>query len=162
MGAGGIRGFNNKPLLPVLPGASTVRGFVTSTNIGDIVTRTSNKGVLAVGTTADLSDLMGFVAAVTSNTTPGSTVPFYVLPFGSKEEIEVKYSTLYSTAHPATTDIGKYVGFSNTTTVAGAKLDIDTLADGPGSTSGCWLRVNGYSTNRRMIYGVPNSTHILR
>jgi len=162
MGAGGIRGFSNIPLLPVLPGASTVRGFVTSTNIGDIVTRTSNKGVLAVGTTADVSDLLGFVAAVPNNTTPGSTVPFYVLPFSNRDEVEVKYSTLYSTGHPATTDIGKYIGFGNTSTPAGALLDVSSLADSPGTTSGCWLRVNGFSTNRRMIFGVPHSTHILR
>lgn len=156
----GIRGCYKGDLKPVLPSASTVLGFITSTNVGDIVRRSSNKGELAVGTTADHTDLLGIIQAVPNNTTPGSSTPFYILPFCEDREFEIKYSTGYSTSHPASSDVGKYIGFGNTTTPAGALLSVGTLANSPGSTSGCWLRLSGYSTNNRKVFGFPNSTHI--
>jgi len=148
-------------LLAVLPVSSTVTGFVASSDIGKLVYNTSNQGGLAVGTTADNQVFLGIVAAVPTATTPGSTVPFYVQPIRRGVLYEADFSTTYSTALPATTDIGKYIGVSNTATVAGGSyLDVDTLANTAGTTSGCFLRVNEVKAAERVVIGSFNSSHI--
>lgn len=154
------RGAEYADLVPVLPGASTVTGFVNSTDIGKAVVASSNNGVLALGTTADTNIFLGVVAAVPTATTPASTTPFYIRPFLRGLEYEGDYSTTFSTAHPATTDIGKYIGFSNTTTVAGANFNMGGIANAPGTTSGLFFRVSGFSTERRVITGTFNSSHL--
>jgi hypothetical protein len=151
-----------KGLLAVYPVSSTVTGFVNSTDIGKLVTMSSNHGGLALGTTADNQVFLGYVAAVPTATTPGSTVPFYVQPVLPCELLEGEFSTSYSTALPASTDAGKYLGFSNTTTVAGAALDMDTLGNAKGTTSGCFFRINSVpSTNVRKVVGSINSSHLV-
>lgn len=150
----------NADLIPVLPGASTVTGFVSSSDVGKLVVASSNNAVLAVGTTADANVYLGIVAAVPVATTPASTQPFYIRPILRGRNYEGEFSTSFSTAIPATTDIGKYVGLSNTTTPAGAKLDMGTIANAPGSTSGCFFKITGFSTERRILKGVFNSSHL--
>lgn len=151
----------NANLIAVLPGASTVTGFIGSSDIGKLVVASSNNGVLAVGTTADAGALfMGIVAAVPVATTPASTQPFYIRPILRGNRYEGEFSTSASTALPATTDIGKYVGLTNTTTVAGAKLSMGTIGNAPGTTSGCFFRVTGFDNNRRVMYGSFNSSHL--
>jgi hypothetical protein len=161
MAKGAIRNCRTKSLLPVLPVASTVTGFVNSSDVGKLVFGTSNHGGLAVGTTADAQRFLGLVAAVPIATTPGSSQPFYVQQITPETEIEYDFSTTYSTAMPASTDVGKYVGFGNTTSVAGAVLSMAAIGNAPGSTNGCFLRVTGHSTNRRKIYGKINSTQLV-
>lgn len=147
-------------LIACLPGASTVTGFINSTDIGKLVVSSSNNSVLAIGTTADTSVFQGIIATVPTASTPASTNPFYVRPLIRGALYEGEYSTTFSTNHPATTDIGKYVGFSTQLTVAGAKLDMGTIANAVGSTSGCFFRISGFSTERRVLIGTFNSTHI--
>jgi hypothetical protein len=162
--------FRNEPickhLIPILPGASTVVGFVGATDIGKLCVASSNNGVLAIGTTADtaqVSGILGIIASVPTATTPASTNPFYVRPITPYDEIEGDYSTAISTSTtlPATTDIGKYIGFSNTTTVAGAVLDLDTIGNARGTTSGCFMKMTGFDNSRRVVFGHINSSHIV-
>lgn len=155
------RAKTHKALMPVLPVSSTVTGFISSSDIGKTVFKTSNQYGLALGTTADNQLYAGIVAAVPVATTPASTTPFYIAPLNSEEEVEETYSTTYSTALPATTDLGKYVGYGNTTTVAGAVLSMGTIGNAAGTTSGCFLRISGFDNNRRVIRGFVNSTHIV-
>lgn len=152
-----------KNLLPILPGASTVQGFVSSSDIGKLVIASSDNAVLAVGTTADFANtvgILGIVAAVPTATTPASTTPFYYAPIVAGEEIEAVFSTSDSTSLPATTDLGKYVGFSNTTTIAGARVSMATIGNVRGSTSGRFLKISGFDLTRRAIFGTVNSTHL--
>ena len=147
-------------LIPVLPGASTVTGNIQSTDIGKLVVASSAQGVLAIGTTADSNIYLGVIAAVPLPSTPGSTQPFYVRPLLRGVRYEGKYSTTFSTAHPATSDIGKYVGLSGTTTIAGAKLDMATIGNAPGTTDGNFFRISAFSTERRVLIGTINSSHL--
>lgn len=151
-----------KNLLPCLPVSSTVNGFFNSSDVDSIVTVTSNHYGLAIGTTADVSVFGGIVAAVPTATTPGSSVAFYIRPIDANDELAFTFSTSYSTALPASTDVGKFIGFGNTTTVAGATLNMGTIGNAAGTTSGCFLRITGYDIARRQIKGVLNSTHIAR
>lgn len=148
-------------LIPVLPGASTVNGFVGTTDIGKLVVQSSNNGVLALGSTADNQTFLGIVAAVPVATTPGSTVPFYVRPIVRGALYEAEYSTTYSTALPATTDIGKFAGLSNTTTIAGGSyLSMAGLGNSAGSTSGLFFKIAGVNNNKRVVTGTFNSSHL--
>ena len=157
----------NKALIPILPTASTVSGMISSTDIGKLIVSSSEKGALAIGTTADsfkiIGILEGFQGGV-SATTAGSSVPMFVAPIGRGEEINAVFSTSFSTALPASSDVGKYVGFSNTTTVAGAKyLDMATIGNVAGSTSGRFFKITSASSDdvaRRILRGVINSSHL--
>lgn len=154
----------NKGLVAVLPGASTVNGFVSSSDIGKLVVASSNNGVLALGTTADTNTFIGIVAAVPTATTPASTVPFYVWPIGKGELVEADFSTAYSTVLPASTDVGKAMGLPNTTTVAGGSyLTMGSIGNAVGTTSGLFFRVakvDANMINRRVVVGTFNSSHI--
>jgi hypothetical protein len=65
---------------------------------------------------------------------------------------------------PATTDIGKYLGVSNTTTVAGGSyLSMAGIGNTAGSTSGRFFRIaraNTADIERRVVIGTFNSSHI--
>lgn len=161
--------FRNEPicknLVAVLPVSSTA-GNIQSTDIGKLCVASSNNGGLAVGTTADTNQtegILGIIASVPVAVTPASTIPFYVRPVTPFDEIEGDYSTAISTSTtlPATTDIGKYIGFSNTTTIAGAVLDLDTISNVKGSTSGNFFKITGFDNNRRVVFGHINSSHIV-
>ena len=148
-------------LIAVLPVSSTVTGFIGSSDIGKLVYATSNNGGLAVGTTADDKLFLGIVAAVPTATTPASTVPFYVQPIVRGALYEADFSTTYSTGLPATTDIGKFLGLPNTTTVTGGSyLNIGTIGNAVGTTSGCFFRINSVNVEARTVTGTFNSTHI--
>lgn len=152
----GPRNYYSKPLMPVLIGSTDV---VTSTDIGRFVFKSSNHAVLGTGGSSfSTSIILGYIAAVPTNTSGGSSVPAYIRKLNPTEELECRYSTVVgSTAHlhPATTDIGKYVGFSSVATVAGCVLDMNNLGNTPGTSDARWLQITGFSTNRRMVYGFP-------
>lgn len=156
----------NKFLMPVLPGASTVSGIINTTDIGKLCKQSSNNGLLAIGSTEDIAravGILGIVAAVpnSGSTNGGSSDPFYIAPIFPGEEIEADFSTSFSATIPATSDIGKYVGFSNTTTVAGAaSLSMAGIGNAAGTTSGLFFRITGVDANRRKVYGVINSSHL--
>jgi len=148
-------------LIPVLPSTNTVNGEVASTDIGKLIVPSSHNGVLALGTTADTNTFLGIVAAVPVTSTVGSTQPFYIRPIVRGALYKANYSTSFSTSHPATTDIGKYVGLSNTTTVAGGSaLDMSVIGNAPGTTDSLFFRIAGYSTERNEVIGTFNSSHI--
>lgn len=139
--------------LAVLPGSTDT---IKSTDSGRILFQSSNKVVLGTGGSSFSTSLLaGYVAKVEADSSGGSTIPFYMRRFDPTEEIEMDYSTLYSTLHPATTDLGNYIGLSSAATVAGAVLAMNNVGNAPGTTDARWLKINGYSTNRRKIYGVP-------
>jgi hypothetical protein len=139
------------PYLKCYSVAST-GGNIKSTDIGKLITKSSNRYGLALGST-DYQNLVGYLAVVQSTGVPvSSTTPFYVEPFITGLQYEMSYSTLYSTAHPSSTDIGKYVGLSTAATIAGAKISMGTLANSPAGASATVFRINGFSTARRMVY----------
>jgi len=151
----------------VLPGGSTVRGFIKSTDIGKLCIQSSNHGLLAVGTTADfgVSDgIMGIIAAVPENTTPGSTVPFYVDPILPGEIVEVDWSTAYAASTSlviASTNIGRYLSWGNTTTpVSAGYLDPSRIGAAAGTTDALFFKLIGYSTQNNTASGTINSSHL--
>jgi hypothetical protein len=151
-----------KNLIPCLSVSST-GGNIASTDIGKLVVASSNNHGLALGTTADNQVFLGYIAAVPTTIAVSSSDPFYVQPVLPYEVLEADYSTAISTSTtlPATSDIGKYIGFSNTTTIAGAVLDLDTIGNAKGTTSGCFLRITGFDNVRRKLYGCINSSHLI-
>ena len=157
----------NKGYLPILPSASTVLGMIGATDIGKLIMASSHTGILPVGTTADFAQAAGILGIIAkfpsgvSATTAGSTQQFYYAPIAAGEKFVATFSTSFSTALPASTDIGKYLGFSNTTTVAGAvALDMGTISNVRGTTSGCFFKITGVDVLRREVVGTINSSHI--
>lgn len=140
---------------PILPGSSDT---IYSTDNGRILFQSSNKGVLGTGGSSFSTSLMlGYICKVdtTAGSSGGSTIPIYCRKFDPTEEVEMDYSTLYSTVHPATTDVGNYIGLSSAATVAGAVLAMNNIGNAPGTSDARWLKITGFSTNRRKIYGFP-------
>ena len=155
----------NSDLIAVLPNDSTVTGFIASTDVGRLAFASSQVGGLMLGSTADFSQaILGIVASVPAATTPGSTVPFYITPIVRGALYEADFSTSYSTSLPATTDIGKYLGVSNTTTVAGGSyLSMAGIGNTAGSTSGRFfkiVRADAADVERRVVIGVFNTSHL--
>jgi len=157
-----------KDLLAVLPVSSTY-GYVSSSDVGKLVFETSNQGGLMPGSTGDVFiggsavKLLGIVANVPTPTSPGSTIPFFIWPIVPGKLYEAEYSTTYSANLPATTDIGKYLGSPNTTTIAaGAYLSMAGIGNAAGTTSGLFFRISdpSYSTAQRKILGTFHSTHL--
>lgn len=151
-------GERNKRLLPALLGTDPDGGStnIYSTDIGRIVWKTSNKACLARGGSSySTSLILGIVAQVPTNTTNGSTIPFYIQKIDPNCEVEISYSTLYSATHPGTTNIGAYVGLSTAATIAGAVISMGNLGNEPGTSDCRFLKVTGFSTERRKIYGFP-------
>lgn len=152
-------------LVAVLPNDSTVTGFINSTDVGRLAFASSQVGGLMVGSTADFAGaILGIIASVPTATTPGSTVPFYIRPIVTGALYEADFSTSYSTSLPATTDIGKYVGVSNTTTVAGGSyLSMAGIGNAAGTTSGRFFKISradAADVERRIVIGTFNSSHI--
>ena len=133
---------------------------INSSDVGKLLFRSSNKVVLATGGSSFSTSLfIGIVAGVDMTNSTGSSggsdtavVQYRQLTPG--KEYEGTYSTLYSTLHPGTTDIGNYIGLSSAATIAGAVLSMANIGNTVGTTNGRFLKVTGYSTNRRKVYGV--------
>jgi hypothetical protein len=162
-----IRPYTNMALnadeIKVLPVSSTVYGFVSSSDVGRLVVQSSNNYGLMIGSTGDvhINDagvrIAGLVSSVPAATTPGSTVPFYIRP--------IMNNALYqadTTAAAATTDIGKYIGVSRTTTLAGARnLTVTGIGNAPGTTNGLFFRITDVDSTRRKVIGTFSSTHLV-
>ena len=157
------------PLIPVYPGASTVTGFVDATDIGKLVMASSEGGVLALGSTADVakaSGIYGIVAAVPTATTPDSTAtPFYIQPLTPFDVVEADYSTSVADTTSflvVTTNIGYVFGVSHTTTVAGAvSIDASVAATAAGTSEWLFFKMLGFSTSRGTMWGLINSSHLV-
>lgn len=156
-----------KRLMSAFPGASTVLGMLTSSDIGSLLMASSNNVLLPVGTTADIAKAAGIIGILRSfeggatGSTSGSTTLCFFEPILVGDEVETTFSTSFSTALPGATDIGKYLGFSNTTTVAGAAaLDMDTLSNVRGTTSGSFFKISSVDVTRRKVTGTISSSHL--
>lgn len=152
-------GERNKKLLPALLGTDPDGGStnIYSTDIGRFTHKNLNLHVLARGGSSYSTSLIsGIVAQVPTNTTNGSTVPFYIQKLDPNCEIECSYSTLYSATHPADDYLGYYIGLSTAATIAGAVLSMGNVGTAPGTSDARFLKITGYSTERRKIYGFPS------
>jgi len=153
------RNYHRAPLIKAWLGSTDT---IYSSDLGGIVQKTSNKYVLAVGgTTAATAEFAGFIDHLrpgTTHTSGGSTNWFMLRKFTPDEELDIEYSTLYSTVHPATSDIGNFVGGSTAATDLGGRLSMATIVNDAATSSGAgraWLQITGFSTARRRIYGLP-------
>jgi hypothetical protein len=161
-------GIGLMPLIPVYPGASTVTGFVGATDEDKLAMMSSNYAILKLGSTADIakgSGIYGIVATVPTATTPASTAtPFYIQPITPFDVIEADYSTSVAkstTFGVVTTNIGSFFGVSNTTTIAGAVyVDASIVGTAAGTTDGLFFRMLGFSTQRGVMWGLINSSHL--
>ena len=153
-----VVGCRRKQLMPALLGYDDAAAAtdIYSSDIGRLTRQTSNGHVLMKGGSSYSTSLIsGIVAQVPTATTSGSTIMFYIQKLDPNELVEGTYSTLYSTVHPGTTDIGKYIGLSTAATVAGAVFDVDNMGNAPGTSDARWCKLMGFSTNRRKIWGFP-------
>ncbi len=145
-------------LIPIMLGSTDK---VYSSDVGRIIFRSSNTYLLNCTASSGLSTtpIAGFIGAVPKPTTAGTTSPaspIYMYKIDPAYELEATYTTANSGGHPATSDIGNYIGFYiTTTTITGLQLDMTYAAQNPGSTNGLWFQITGYSTNRRKVYGYP-------
>jgi phosphoglucomutase len=154
--------FRNKKgtMIPMYVGTTDE---VYSSDIGRIVFRatTVNQVSLCCTDSDGLSTtpIAGFIAAVPTATTRGTTtpaVPIYIYKLDPQLELEAKYTTANGGGHPASSDLGKYIGFYiSTTTVTGLQLDMTYCSQNPGTSNALWFQISGYSTNRRVVYGYP-------
>lgn len=167
-----------KNLIPVTPSGTTAVGMIKSTDIGTLVSVSSQNARLFVNTTetsnAPLS-MVGIVAAVPNESTAGSTTLFYYQPILKKyEEVEVDYAKPGTTTHGLagstaneikSTNIGYLFGPRDSTTdasiEAGKLIDPSKAVKVLNSTTKAqFLRMTGFSTNRGVIYGVIDSSHL--
>ncbi len=141
-------------MFPVLPGAGSL-GNIASSDIGKLVVESSGKGVLQSSTSTSIPTIIGMIACVPTETSGGSTVPFYVHDIRGKE-IEQTFSTVASATLPATTDIGDFVGWS---TAAGTGvIGMDTKSSAAGKA---FLKVTGFDNTRRKVFGVVHSSNLI-
>lgn len=148
----------NTKITKLIPGLVGSSDTIKSTDIGRLLFKSSNTVVLGTGGSSFSTSFMaGYVAKVdtTGGSSGGSTIPIYYRKFDPTEEVEMDYSTLYSTVHPGTTDIGKYVGLSTAATVAGAVISMGNMGNEPGTSDARFLKMSGFSTSRRKIKGFP-------
>ncbi len=144
----------NLPLFPMTPSTDD---SVYSTDVGRCVWKSSFSGMLARGgSSLSTSLLIGYIAIVPTDSTAGSTIPFYIRKFDPNVEVELIYTTAGGGGHPQTTDLGKFIGFSSAATVAGAVMDMQWISNTPGTSNGCWLCISGFSTAGRKVRGFPS------
>ncbi len=156
----------------VYPEGSTLAGMVATTDYGKLITAGSTGGYgqfggLPIGTTADLWRFYGILHYLSTNTTSASTsTPMYVAPILPGEIIEADYSTTVErstgTSVIATTNRGYWFGLGGTTaTVLGNYIDPSVCSTAPGTTNGMFFQMHGFSTSRKVVWGVFNSTHLV-
>jgi len=153
------RNYHTAPLMRAWLGSSDT---IYTSDIGAIVKKSSNKHILMIGgTTAATEQVAGFIDHLrpgTTYTSGGSTNWFVLRKLSPDCELEILYSTLYSTVHPLTSDIGNFVGVSTAASDIGGRLSMATIVNDAASSSGAgraWLQISGFSTARRKIYGNP-------
>lgn len=162
--------------LPVYPVASTVTGFIGTSDVGRLCVANSTatgwggfspQGGLPLGTTADAYRILGIIATVPEATTPGSTVPFFVQPILPGDIVEAQYSTTVERSSGlniiATSNCGYWLGLggtSSTATVLGKYIDPSLASTAPGTTNGMFFKMWGFSTQNDTVWGTINSSHL--
>ena len=152
----------NADLIKVLP-VSTTNGGINSTDIGRLVIQSSNCYGLMPGSTGDIHyndaavRIAGLVADVPNAVTAASTVFYYIRPIVPFALYEAD-----TTAAASSSDIGKYIGVSRTTTLAGARnLTMTGIGNAPGTTNGLFFRITDIDSTRRKVIGTFSSTHLV-
>lgn len=165
-----------KKYMPVYPVASTLTGFIGTTDVGKLCVANSTatgwggyspQGGLPAATTADQYRVIGIIAVVPEATTPGSTVPFYVQRITPYDYVEAQYSTTVERSTGAsiiaTSNIGYWIGLGGagtTTVVLGKYMDPSLASTAPGTTNGMFFKMLGFSTQNDTVWGCVNSSHI--
>ncbi|MFA4834907.1 MAG: hypothetical protein WC749_02380 [Dehalococcoidia bacterium] len=164
---------NTRHAIPVLPGASTVGGMITSTCIGYLcvtgstaATLTRGELVQATSSNPEYRQIKGIITAVPTDTTAGSTVPFYVTPILPGDVLNVNCSTVNEastggTSVLLTTNLGYFLGYGINTagTVLGYGLDPSTCYATIGTSSNyCPFKMVGFSTQNDTIDVVIRSS----
>ena len=131
--------------------ASTSTINLYSSDIGQLLLSSSNQVQNLSASTAPLfrGIFAGNAAGVTV-TTGGSTSRVYVRPITPYMELEMTFSTAASATLPATTDLGKWCGFSSNTTSIGV-LGMDTLAAAWNAAD--FFRITGFNVDNRTVRG---------
>jgi hypothetical protein len=149
-------------VVKVLPQNSTY-GAVGSSDVGRLVFQSSNVYGIMPGSTGDVhvadtaSRIAGLVASVPTATSAGSTQFFYIRPIMPNALYEAD-----TTAAAATSDIGKYIGVSRTTTIAGGRnLTLTGIGNAPGTTNGLFFKITDIDSTRRKVIGTFSSTHLV-
>lgn len=161
--------FITKNLIPVLPSNSTTPNGVSSSDIGKLVVDSSGRGALLLPTTQNSTGsttvgILGIVAAVPTNTTAGSTVPFYYRPYQQGEILTADYSTTYATSTAlltTTSNIGYFFGCPASTTpdaIIGGYIDPSTNSTTVGASR--FFKMTGFDNTRKKIYGTIASSHL--
>lgn len=108
--------------------ASTSNASFATSDIGQLVGASSNWATRLSTANSTAFTALGIFRGCREGfdeTTGGSSNPIYVEPIGPDTELEMPYDSDASTTIPATTDLGKYCGFSTNADVG--YLDMGTL-----------------------------------
>jgi hypothetical protein len=155
--------FRQKPntgLIAVLPSSDSTLGAITSAHIGRVCVKGTDGVQLLSGVNDDSTSYVGIIASVPNTVTAGGSIPFYVRPFTSEDIIE----EIYTGTAPTDASIGSYAAYAATPISAGnPRLDTSkTSTTVGGARSGRFLKITGYDTNRKVLFGVPDSSRISR
>jgi hypothetical protein len=168
----GFKYETHRGAVPVYPGASTVGGMITSTCVGYLcvagstVASVGQYGEIPINSTADMMKVKGIICDVPTNTTCGSTVPFYVYPIFPGDILTANYSTTVERSTGATsvivsTNRGYFIGLGNSTdTILGRYVDPSLASTAPGTTNCMLFRLIDLSTQNDTVDVMVNSTHI--
>lgn len=156
--------------IPVYPGPSTIGGMITSTCVGYLCvtasTIASNNqfGEIPVASTADMMKVKGIIAAVPTDTTSGSTTPFYIFPILPGDVLTAEYSTTVERSTGASiiasTNRGYFVGLGTGTGQLGRYVDPSLASTAPGTTDCLLLRLIDFSTQNDTADVMVNSSHL--
>jgi hypothetical protein len=143
--------------LVCLPSSDATLGAITTSHVGKVVVKGTDGIQLATGTSDDTARYVGIISAVPDTITPGGTVPFYVTPFNEYDEIAETFTT---SSTPIAANIGSYIPYSSTATVAGAVFDISKVSTTAGGTYGAWLKITGFDLSSNLVYGIPDLSRL--
>lgn len=156
--------------IPVYPGASAIGGIITSTCVGMLCVAASTVasigqyGEIPAPSTADMMKVKGIIASVPTDTTPGSTVPFYIFPVLSGDILTAPYSTAVARggagAIMVSTNRGYFVGLGTGSGALGKYIDPTLASTAPGTTNCMLFRLLDFSTQNDTADVVVHSTHL--
>ena len=157
--------------IPVYPSASTIGGMITSTCVGYLCVAGSTLatvgqyGEVPVASTADMMKVKGIIASVPTDTTAGSTTPFYIFPILPGDILTANYSTTVERSTGATsvivsTNRGYFLGLGTGTGQLGKYIDPSLASTAPGTTNCMLFRLLDFSTQNDTVDVMVNTSHI--
>ena len=173
-----------RELVKVIPSASTVGGTtsgqICSSDVGRLCV-TSSTILTAVGaelpvftTFAGAYSILGIVAHVPTNTTQGSSTPFYIEKIHPGDVVECDYSTDVETSTGATSSImvtsnlgyffgiGGVAGNNTTLLVGGMYLDGSVASTiYAASTRNTFFRLGGFTTANHKAWGTIATSNLV-